>query len=88
METPGGSAGAAVFGGTVTTPVAAHPGCESAIAEFQAIIDSDEKTGNVNESVYRRIVADLRGVKIACGAGHTGEAARRLAAVKARYGYR
>jgi hypothetical protein len=87
METPDGSAGVAVFGTSFSTPVGGPAGCAGRIADFQAVIDSDEETGNLNTPVYRRAVADLDGVKAACAAGHVGEADSRLAAVKARYGY-
>ncbi len=62
--------------------------CGPAIAEFQAVMDNDQKSGNVNQSVYRKVVADLDGVKAACAAGRTAEANNRLVAIKARYGYR
>jgi hypothetical protein len=89
METPDGSAGVAVFGTSFSTPVGGRgAGCAGRIADFQAVIDSDEKTGNLNTSVYRRAVADLDGVKAACSAGRVGEAEAHLAAIKARYGYR
>jgi hypothetical protein len=88
METPDGSAGVTVFGGGVNYQAGGASGCSGPIAQFQAVIDSDEKTGNVNQGVYRRIVADLDGVKAACAAGRVREADSRLVAVKARYGYR
>ena len=62
-ETPVGASGPSAFGGGAQ-------GCRGPIAEFQAIMDSDDQTGNVNHSVYRRVMADLAGVKDACAAGH------------------
>lgn len=88
LETPDGSAGVAVFGTTFSTAAGPPAGCTSRIAEFEAILASDERTGNLNTSVYRRAVADLERVSAACDAGDAARADSRLAAVKARYGYR
>jgi hypothetical protein len=66
----------------------AFAACGSAISEFEAIVTSDASTGNLNKSVYNRVVAELGAVKAQCGAGHDAEASRALAAVKSRHGYR
>lgn len=66
---------------------AASAACAGAIAEFETIITSDAETGNLNKSVFRRVVAELNPLKVACAAGHEAEATRALATVKARYGY-
>jgi len=66
---------------------AASAACGDAIAEFETVINNDVETGNVDKSVYRRIVAELAPVKRTCAAGHDAEASRALAAVKARHGY-
>lgn len=87
IETPDGSAGVTFFGTSFTTPVGRPAGCAGRIADFAMILDNDERTGNLNTSVYRRAVADLDEARAACAAGHVVEADRRLAAVKARYGY-
>jgi hypothetical protein len=55
---------------------------------FEAVIDSDAQTGNLNKSVYPRITGDLAPVKRTCAAGSDAEANRQLAGVKSRYGYR
>ena len=65
----------------------ASAACASAIAEFDAIISSDAETGNLNKSVYRRIVAELAPVRRNCAAGRDAEAGRALAAIKSRHGY-
>ncbi|MBX6425420.1 MAG: hypothetical protein IRZ09_05790 [Variibacter sp.] len=88
VETPDGSAGLTVFGGTFNYRVGGPPACSERIAGFEAVIENDERTGNLNRSVYRQAVADLGEVKAACAAGRVGDANRRLAAVKTRYGYR
>lgn len=62
--------------------------CAPAIAEFESIIDSDLKTGNVAKRVHARVVSELTSVKAACAAGRDAEATRALAAVKSRHGYR
>ncbi|MCC7346002.1 MAG: hypothetical protein IT538_01275 [Variibacter sp.] len=52
------------------------------------MIDADNQTGNVNASVYRRMVAELAPIKSTCAAGQTSAANARLAALKSRHGYR
>ncbi|HZQ60216.1 MAG TPA: hypothetical protein VFC24_02645 [Casimicrobiaceae bacterium] len=69
-------------------PGTAAAACGGAISEFEAIVTSDANTGNLNKSVYNRIVAELGPVKQQCGAGHDAEASRGLAAIKSRHGYR
>jgi hypothetical protein len=70
--------------GTGSAPAA----CGSAIGEFEAIINSDAETGNLNKGVHKRIVAELAFVKASCVAGRDAEAVRTLASVKSRHGYR
>jgi hypothetical protein len=84
----GENGGAVVIPGAVNYHVAAASGCGQAIAAFEAVIDSDAQTGNLNKSVYRRVTADLVAVKNSCAAGRDPEATRQLGVVKARYGYR
>src|SRR5690348_6013288 len=48
--------------------------CGGAIAEFESIVASDARTGNLNKGVYGRIVAELGPVKAQCGAGHDAQA--------------
>jgi hypothetical protein len=64
------------------------PGCAGAIGAFQAVIDADVATGQLNKPVYDRATADLRPAWAACKAGRDDNARTSLAAVKARYGYR
>lgn len=61
--------------------------CANLIAEFEAVINNDAETGNLDKSVYRRIVAELTPVKRSCAAGHDAEAGRALLSVKSRHGY-
>jgi len=67
---------------------AASAACQSAIAEFEAIIASDARTGNLNKGVHRRIAAELAGVQTTCAAGRDADASRQLGAIKHRFGYR
>jgi hypothetical protein len=78
-------AGMFLLGGGLAQASAA---CSGDIAEFEKIAGSDAATGNLNKSVYRRIVAELGPVKTHCAAGREAEATRGLAAVKSRHGYR
>ena len=73
-----------LFGSTA----AASAACQSAIAEFEAIIASDAKTGNLNKGVHRRIAAELANVQATCAAGRDADAIRQLGAIKHRFGYR
>jgi hypothetical protein len=67
---------------------AAQANCRAAIADFEAIMNSDLETGNVAKRVHARVVAELTPVKQQCSAGRDAEATRALAAVKSRHGYR
>ena len=72
----------------LSNAVVASAACQSALAEFEAIITSDAKTGNLNKGVGRRIAAELTGVQATCAAGRDADAIRQLGAVKHRFGYR
>jgi hypothetical protein len=67
---------------------AARANCKAAIADFEAIINSDLETGNVAKRVHARVTGELTQVKATCAAGRDAEATRTLAAVKSRHGYR
>jgi hypothetical protein len=88
VQNPDGSTTARIAAGGVSYHFAGPSGCLGPIADYQVVIDNDQKTGNVNPSVYRRIAADLEGAKASCAAGRASEANARLAGVKSRYGYR
>jgi hypothetical protein len=66
----------------------ASAACGVAIAEFEAIATNDANTGNLNKSVYNRIIAELSPAKAQCSAGRKADASRALAAIKSRHGYR
>jgi hypothetical protein len=67
---------------------AASAACQNSITEFEAIIASDAKTGNLNKGVSRRIAAELTSVQATCAAGRDADAIRQLGAIKHRFGYR
>src|SRR4051794_34350692 len=62
-------------------------GCSGEIGRFRAVIDSDNATGNVNASVYKRMAAEVDRAASACSAGRDAEAHAALSATKRRYGY-
>ena len=66
----------------------AFAACGPALSDFQSIIDSDVKTGNLNKSVYTRISAELARARSACLAGRDAEATNQLGGIKHRFGYR
>lgn len=72
------------LGGCAAAPAA----CGSALAEFEMIINSDVKTGNLNKGVHRRIVTELSRAQAACIASRDADAIRQLGAIKHRFGYR
>jgi hypothetical protein len=68
-------------------PAPAASGCAGAISEFQRVIDSDKESGNLNQSVHRRVSTDLGPAKTTCAAGRDADAIRQLSGVKGKYGY-
>jgi hypothetical protein len=66
---------------------AAQSGCSGAIANFRAVVDSDAQTGNLNKSVYGRMLPEIERAAALCRAGRDGEGLRALQTVKSRYGY-
>lgn len=83
-QTSGSSAPPAV---AAAVPAPAGPGCSGEVARFRAVIDSDNATGNVNASIYKRMAADVDRAASVCAAGREGEAHASLSATKRRYGY-
>jgi hypothetical protein len=77
-------------------PVAAGPSfaglppgapCSQAIGAYQAVIQHDQDTGNVNQSVYSQIEGEISRAAAACSSGRDGEARSLIAASKERHGY-
>jgi hypothetical protein len=71
-----------------TTQLPAGAGCTGEIGRYQAVMENDRQSGNVNGGVYARVVAEIDRASAACAAGHDAEAVRMIAATKSRYGYR
>ena len=62
--------------------------CTNDLNHYQAVLDADVGTGNVNRSVYDQIETDLGRAADACAAGHDGEARAIIRSTKLRHGYR
>ncbi|VFU07857.1 conserved exported hypothetical protein [Methylocella tundrae] len=83
-------------------PVAAAPGprlpnwpalpenaaCTESLNNYQKVLTADVATGNLNQSVYDKIEADLARAANACAAGREGEAAAIIRSTKVNHGYR
>jgi hypothetical protein len=50
-------------------------------------VEGDAKTGNMHQSVYRRVKPEIDRAEAACAAGRDAEAVRMINATKGRYGY-
>lgn len=74
-------------GPPAASPAVAPAGCSGSIAQFRAVIDSDNATGNVNASVYKRMTAEVDRAAAACAGGRDAEAMNEIRATKARFGY-
>jgi hypothetical protein len=61
--------------------------CTQAIGAYQTVIQHDNETGNVNQSVYHQIEDEISRAAAACSAGRDGEARSLLASSKDRHGY-
>jgi hypothetical protein len=70
-----------------TRQLPAGAGCTGEIGRYQAVMENDMQTGNVNGSVYDRVAAEIDRASTACAAGRDAEALRMIAATKSRYGY-
>jgi len=70
-----------------TLAVPAGTGCAGDIARYEAVIENDFSTGNVNKSVHDRVAGELDKARAACNAGRDAEASRLVAASRSRHGY-
>jgi hypothetical protein len=61
--------------------------CSASIASFKRAVEGDAKTGNMHQSVYRRVKPEIDRAEAACAAGRDAEAVRMINATKGRYGY-
>ena len=62
--------------------------CTNDLNHYQAVLDADVGTGNVNRSVYDQIETDLGRAANACAAGQDGEARAIIRSTKLQHGYR
>lgn len=76
--------GAALLCASVVT---AQAGCNERLDRYQAVVGSDHRTGNVNESVYVQIESELSRAAAACAAGREGEALSLIHESEVRHGY-
>ncbi|OZA80200.1 MAG: hypothetical protein B7X76_08685 [Azorhizobium sp. 39-67-5] len=73
--------------GSAADSTASAASCTSALANFMKVVDADAASGNLNQSVFKRISSDLATPKATCAAGKDSESRNQLAAIRARYGY-
>lgn len=69
-------------------PLPENAACTESLNAYQKVLTADLTTGNVNQSVYDKIEADLARAADACAAGKNGEAAGIIRSTKLKHGYR
>ncbi len=74
-------------GFAASAQAASGAGCAATIARFSRAVESDASTGNMHQSVYRRVKPEIDRATAACQAGRDAEAIRMINATKGRYGY-
>jgi hypothetical protein len=62
--------------------------CTKELNHYQALLDTDVGTGNLNRSVYNEIEIDMSRAANACAAGKDAEARAIMHATKIKHGYR
>ncbi len=62
-------------------------GCAAEISRYRAVQDNDLAMGNVAQSVYNRIKAEIAAAERECSAGQDTRAVEMLDASKQRHGY-
>ena len=65
----------------------AQSACTARLDHYQAVVNADHRTGNVNESVYAEIERELSRAAEACAAGRAGEALSLIHQSEVRHGY-
>lgn len=68
-------------------PAMAQGVCTARLDHYQAVVNADHRTGNVNNSVYGQIERELSRAAEACAAGHVGEALSLIRQSEERHGY-
>jgi hypothetical protein len=86
-QTSSSGPGPAMAAGATSVSLPAGAACTPRLERFRAVIENENRVGQVNPSVYRQVDAELTGAERACAAGRDAEARSLLAATKARHGY-
>ncbi len=68
-------------------PLPESAACTESLNSYQKVLNADVSTGNLNQSVYDEIEADLSRAATACAAGKDGEAAGIIRSTKTKHGY-
>lgn len=81
---------AASVSGVTPSTFALPPGsgCAGEVQRYRAVMDNDLATGHVGKTVHAKVSGEIDEAAAACAVGRDAEAARMIAATKARYGYR
>jgi hypothetical protein len=82
-----GPAPATAASGATPVSLPAGAACTPRLERFRAVIENENRVGQVNPSVYRQVNAELTRAEQACAAGRDADAESMLAATKARHGY-
>lgn len=61
--------------------------CTDKIHRYQAVLDADRSTGNVEPPVYQAIEGELNEAAVACAAGHDREALTLIRTSEEKHGY-
>jgi hypothetical protein len=77
----------ALLGSAATAQAMSGGACSASIASFKRAVEGDAKTGNMHQSVYKRVKPEIDRAEAACAAGRDAEAVRMINATKGRYGY-
>jgi hypothetical protein len=78
---------AALAGASGLHPAMGQSVCTARLDHYQAVVNADHRTGNVNESVYAQIEHELSRAAQACAAGHEGEGLSLIRQSEERHGY-
>jgi hypothetical protein len=73
---------------TLAEPVGGPSECAEPIEAFISAANRDARSGRIDAQTRIQITADLRTIRATCETGNEHDAARQLAVVKQRYGYR
>ena len=77
----------ALLGSAATAQAMSGGACSASIASFKRAVEGDAKTGNMHQSVYKRVKPEIDRAEAVCASGRDAEAVRMINATKGRYGY-